>query len=214
MKLLYIVVYCIVLSYSYFIIILNNDKCKRNYPYVNLLLPVKEYCKFNPFKYYYNWNNSQKYLNLYQMINSNGLKNNYLFYTVVDDNSFKYLLNLYKVFLKPYSIYSLLTIVFYKTTLSKCRKYNIFCIYSEWPYFLKIAKELDLKKKLWFLKYYYFYKLIEKGISILFIDSDVLFINNCLFDLVKRKEDVVLLKSQLPQKNTFGNSGITYMLID
>lgn len=113
MKLLYIV-YCIVLSYYYFIIILNNDKCKRNYPYVNLLLPVKKYCKFNPFKYFYNWNNSQKNLNLYHLISSNKLKNNYLFYTVVDDNSLKYLLNLYNVFLKPYSILKYLTYKYLK----------------------------------------------------------------------------------------------------
>lgn len=206
----------IVIDYSFLILyIMINileiyDNCKRNYPHENLLLPVKYYCKYNPFKYSYNWNDSLNYFTLTSLILSKRYEDRLLFFTVIDDKSFKYLLNLYNVFLKPYNIFSLVTIVFYNITLEKCRKYKIFCVYYEWPTFLKNERNIELQKKLWFLKYYYFYSLINNGISIFFIDSDVLFINNCLNELVKRKEDIILLKSQLSPNVTFGNSGVVY----
>lgn len=217
MKIIYITILFNILTSVYFFFMLYYslntyqlyELCKRNYPNENLIHPIKYVCRNHIFKFH-DWNKSVTSLDLNYLMYLRKINNKMLFFTVIDNKSFKYLLNLYLVFLKPYNIKSLVTIVFYKETLIKCKKYKILCIYNEWPAFLANNTSILLKKKLWFLKYYYFYRLIKSGISLLFIDSDVLFINNCLNDLVNRNEDVILLKSQLPMKQIFGNSGIVY----
>lgn len=190
------------------IIISNYEICIRNYPYENLMKERSEKCKYNPFSYtleWKEWHNINDLDLLLIYVKNNG---NVLFYTVIDDHSFRYILNLYTTFLVPFEIKSLLVIVFYKSTLIKCKKNNIICVYKEWPLYIRHAKNISLRKKLWFLKYYYFFYIIKERINLLYIDSDVFILNNCLHSLINRNEDVVLLKSQLPQEITYGNSGI------
>lgn len=188
----------------------NYKICKRNYPYENLMKKSSIKCKYNPFSYSLDFKNSQNKIDLHHIIMHAKRNGSFLFYTVIDDYSFVYLLNLYRIFIIPFDIRSLLVITFYKHTLKKCKKHNIVCVFKEWPDFIKNSSKINLRKKLWFLKYYYFYYIIKSNINILFIDSDVIFINNCLQNLIRRNEDIVLLKSQLPEKITFGNSGIVY----
>lgn len=164
----------------------------------------------NPFSYKFLWNESFSCIKINISYLKQRIGNNVLFFTIVDDNSFKYLNNLYNIFIKPYKISSLVTIVFYKNVYKKCISYKIFCIYIKWPLFLDKIKT-NYKMKVWFMKYYLFYEFIKDNISILYIDSDVIFIQNCLNELLNRYEDIILLKSQSTQ--VYGNAGIVYIFI-
>lgn len=200
----------IVLNQFYSVIIIQEkySKCKRNYPTDNLILNVQSSCIYNPFTYMFSWNESFSCININMSYTKEKISNNYLFFTIADDNSFKYLKNLYDIFLKPYKIKSLVTIVFHKSVYKRCISNKIFCIKIKWPYFLNEIKTI-YKMKVWFIKYYLFYIFIKNNISILYIDSDIIFIQNCLSKLLIRNEDIVLLKSQSSQ--VFGNAGIVYI---
>lgn len=185
-------------------------KCKRKYPTENLILRVRSSCMNNPFPYIFKKNKSFSNSNLNISYIKEIVGINLLFFTIVDENSFKYLRNLYDIFLIPYNISSLVTIVFYKRVYKMCLRWNIFCIYIKWPLFLNKI-ETNFKMKVWFMKYYLFYEFIKNNISLLYIDSDIIIIQNCLNDLLNRQEDIVLLKSQSSQ--VYGNAGIVYILL-
>lgn len=186
-----------------------TNKCFRLYPTQNLFSSVKIECRINPLSYSFSQNNSCPFDFIEYSYFKNIVQDNYLLFTIVDENSFKYLLNLYRIFFIPYNIYSLLTLVFNKNTFNKCIKYKIFCIKIKWP---KILNKLETtyKKRVWFMKYIQFYNFIKNNISIIFIDSDIVFIQNCLSTIINNNNDIVLSKSQASQ--IFGNAGIVYIL--
>lgn len=204
MYLIYFIIYSsIILCVAY-----NYDKCKRFYPYDNLLKTKNKICNKNIFSYsflYQEW----KYCNgINCRLIKERVNKDVLFFTIADSKSIKYIINSYVMFYNPYEIKSLVTFVNDRYTLYLCIKNNIFCVYDKLPSFIN---ELNTshRNKLFYLKYYYIYNFLKNRITILYVDSDVVFIQNCIEKLVNRKEDLILLKSQL--KNIFGNAGIMYI---
>lgn len=186
-----------------------KEYCYRLYPSQNLVSDLNYECVKNPFLYSLQRNNSSFWKNIDFSYYRNITKNNYLFLSIVDESSFKYLLNLYKIFFFPFKLHVLLTIVFSKNTLLRCIKCHIYCLYVSWPEILNNLST-TYKMKIWFLKYIILYNFTINNISVLYIDSDVVFIQNCLDKLLSVKKDLVLLQSQSSQ--VVGNAGIMYIV--
>lgn len=203
--------YIFFLELLFILFILNNEnKCFRIYPTQNLVSDVREECKNNPLSYSFLFSEtlSSDYIN-YNYLKSK-IKNNYLFFTIVDRNSFKFILNLYQIYLLPYNIKSLVTFVFDNVTSNKCKEHRIFCIKIKWPNVLDNLKT-KYKMKVWFMKYILLNDFVKYNISVLYIDSDIIFVQNCLDKLINKKQDIVFLKSQSNQ--VVGNAGIVYQFL-
>lgn len=192
-----------------FYFIKKDIKCRRDYPNQNLLIKMTKVCRINPFSYSFSYNDSESLSFIQLKSFRKKVGSEYLFFTIVDEHSFTYLVNLFKIFFIPYGIFSLLTIVFNNKTYSQCNIYHIYCVKIKLP---KMLNKLNTtyRKRIWFLKYITFYYFIKNNISILFIDSDIVFIQNCLATLVDNNNDLALLKSQSHQ--IFGNAGIVYII--
>lgn len=124
--------------------------------------------------------------------------------TTVDKKSFILLENLILFSFKRYNINYPIIYVYEKELILKCKKLQLKCLLYEMKNvsYFKVSE----KRRKWFGKYMIINENVRKGYNVLFIDSDVLFLYNCLNDVWKRKEDFVLMKSQNP-KVYFGNSG-------
>lgn len=110
----------------------------------------------------------------------------------------------------PYKILSLLTIVFDEDAFIKCKKYHIYCAKIRIPNSLN-SINTSYKNRVWLMKCITFYSFIRNNISILFIDSDIVFLQKCLSTLINNNNDIALLKSQPSQ--IFGYAGIVYNML-
>lgn len=137
------------------------------------------------------------------------LKKRNIIITIVDKKNFHLLENQILFSFKRFHISYPLVYVFDKELLQNCFLLRIRCIYYDLTKITNLRIN-NLAKK-YYVKYFVMYENIKKGYNVLFVDTDVLFLYNCMKDIWKRNEDIIMLKSQLSKKISFGNAG--FMLI-